>query len=309
MSCCQAIFPLIVAIGFVVTSPLPASGQEVTLTWKFIAGQSCEVVVQQTSSVETAVDRRVVNHESEMHLWLDWIVESVDEKGAAKMKQVITAVKLSMTMPGGDGQEMIQYDSRAADKPTGSAARVAESFGRLINQPVTLTILPSGEITDVDIPAETMESIRKMPGSMEGRDALSPESLRNMFQQATAVLPDAPIRPGDSWTRQRSFELPPQTFDQTTTYTLSSNSDSEDGHRIQYTSKLNVVKSADQLAALTNLKIDEQSLAGELVFDAENGFCTRSESNSLIKTQAEYRDMKVNTAVTSQLTVQFKRKD
>ncbi len=312
--CNTAVFLLLVMSTIVTCQLVTANAycQEASaLVWKFAKGETFAITMQQTSSVETTVDRRTVNHSTEMTLKMNWLVESVDTNQVARIKQTITGVNLSMIMPSSEGPKVIEYDSSSEARPTGDAARIAESFGRLINQPVFVSVTPRGEITAVDIPSETMESIREMPGSMEGRQSLSLESIRNMFRQANVVLPEEPIAPNDSWTAEKTFELPPQAFNQKTTYNFSGNHTDESDVTVavvNFSSVLDVQQDKNE-ANSAQLKITEQSLTGELRFDANAGFCHASNSETLIKTQATYRDMQIRTTVNSQLNVSFEKGD
>lgn len=283
-------------------------GHAQTPQWKFAEGDTFAIRISQTSAVTTVVDRRVVEHSNEMTLEIDWVVESMDGENA-QLTQTITRVIASLTMPGEKGPKTIEYDSNS-ERFTGDARRMNKSFSRIIGQPVAITITPLGEITDVKIPEETLESLRQMPGSMQGRKMFEPESIREMFAQAGMQLPSDTT--GDSWETTREFSVgTPQKFNQTLSYTIENSG--ANPLEIGFTGTIAAIETTSpserpEGIEFDSLEIEEQDSSGKIVFDTESGNCTSSESTTMLKTRTAYRDMAVVATINSTVNLTVQRK-
>ena len=70
--------------------------------WKFAKGDQFSINLKQTSSVETVVDRRVINQNSEMTMDIQWEVAEMQGDNAL-VQQTITRIVSSLTIPGDEG--------------------------------------------------------------------------------------------------------------------------------------------------------------------------------------------------------------
>jgi hypothetical protein len=287
----------------------PAVGQESGGTlyrWKLAEGDQFEIRMVQNTSTETVVDVRTVAQSSDMTLTLDWQVESVDEDGTARIRQTISAIQARVVLPESDGPVTVEYDS-ANERHSGRAKQLADSFSRLIGQPVFVTMTSRGEITDVEIPEETMESLRQMPGSMEGRQAFSLESIREMFQASGTSFPEAAIGPGQSWKVSREFNIgTPHQLLRETTCTPGDNG------RIDFSSTLSIrdIKPPDSDSSVetTPWTILSQESGGHMVFDAEAGHPVSSQSKTALATRSTYHALEVTTKIDSSIEIAIQKR-
>jgi hypothetical protein len=176
-----------------------------------------------------------------------------------------------------------------------------------VNQPVTVTINPRGIITSVVVPDKTLESLRQMPGYVEGRQAFSVESIRELFQSAGTELPEKNIAVGESWVSKRPFTIgSPHQFTRETTYTL------QDDGKVNVRSRLvlNGLQGGQRDAAteFDTWAIEDQKSTGSLAFDIADGYCRESSAETMLKTRTQYQGMKVATTITSRLRTQTERK-
>ncbi len=269
------------------------------LRWKFSTGDRLEIRIEQQSSIRTMVDRRQVDQSNRMELTIDWQVESVDDSGTAQIRQMITAIRAELTLPGARGPVTTVYDS-AADPPRGDARLPGEGFSRILNQPVTVTMTARGEITNVDVPGETLESIRQMPGSIEGRQVFSLDSVREMFQSAGTEFPEAAIEPGQSWLVERDFSMgSAHQFTRETTYTLADAGDIDFDSRIAIQSSTGNDKNPD--VEFQPWTIARQAAGGQIAFDWSAGRVTNSQSQMNLETETTYQGFAVSTSIDSQI--------
>ncbi len=284
--------------------PLPAAAQ--SLAWKFAPGDNFEITLDQETRVDTVVDRREVNRSNQTTLTISWQVQSLQEDQAV-IRQTIDRVVTELTMPGEKGALTVRYDSKE-DKPRSEAKRMADSFSRIIGQPVFITISPRGEIADVEIPPETLESLRQMPGSIQGRKMFEAESIREMFAQSGLQLPESAT--AESWESTRNFSIgTPQVFQLTTKYTLQDAT--ANPLQIDFTGDLKLIEDSEERPAeleFENLSLAGQQASGSILFDTQTGNCVSSQSTTMLKTRTRYRDMEVMATVNSQITMSVLRK-
>ncbi len=285
----------------------PVSAQ--TLQWKFSEGDSFAIRIEQSSQVVTRVDRREVDQQSKTELDIDWVVDSIDEQGNARIIETITGIRAELNMPG-EGIRPILYDS-AVEKHSGDARRLEDNFAKLVNQPFTIVMTPQGEIVAVEIPEETMEQIRKMPASMQGRKMLTRESLAETFAHSGTNLPQGDVSAGDTWTATRDFSIgTPQSFEQTTNYTLGEAQG--DSYPVTFVSELAIAdpdrqRDPESEVQFEALEIEQQESSGQMVFDAVAGHCRESSVQTKIHTKSMYRDMEVRAQITSQIKMTISR--
>lgn len=277
------------------------------LSWKFETGDRFDIQMDQATRVQTVVDRRVVEQKTEMGLTITWqVIDKEDD--LAVIRQTIDRVTVDLTMPAEKGTETTRYDS-AAEKPQGNAKRMAKSFGPIIGQPVEISVSPRGLISKVKIPEATLEALREMPGSVQGRKMFEEASIRDMFSQAGLTLPEKEGE--DSWQSSREFKIGiPQTFRITTDYSIV------DGEanpvQINVKGSLELIEDTGKRPPeleFENIKLISQKSTGDIKFNKESGNCVSSNSETELKTRTRYRDMEVMATVTSEVKTTFSRKN
>lgn len=277
------------------------------IRWKFATGDAFSVTIHQETSVNTKVDVRNVAQSNQMDLTIDWAVQAVDKDGTATIDQKISKIVASITIPDKTGKPVVhEYDS-SVEKHRGDARILASSLSKLLDQTVTITMSSRGEITDVKIPEETLDSMRQMPGSIEGRQAFSTESLREIFQSTGTELPESAIAVGESWLVKRAFSIgSPHQFTRETTYTLAAGGEIN----VESTLVLNSVAAAPAKgeAEFDTWAIEEQKSTGMIQFDLQAGNASSSDSETMLKTKTNYQGMAVTTTMNSQVKTSIERK-
>lgn len=277
------------------------------IRWKFTEGDNFSVTIHQDTTVNTKVDVRNVEQSNQMDLTIEWQVQSVDRDGTAVIDQKISKILATIILPDKTGKPVVhQYDS-SVEKHSGDARLLASSLSKLLDQSVTITMSARGEISDVKIPDETLDSLRQMPGSIEGRQAFSIESLRELFQSAGTELPNSVLAIGDSWLVKRAFSIgSPHQFTRETTYTLAERGEINFESRLVLDNVGDAPKNGE--AEFDTWVIDDQQATGKIQFDLENGHATSSTASTMIKTKTNYQGMKVTTTMNSQVKTNIERK-
>lgn len=282
---------------------VPVHAQD--LSWKFSTGDQFDIQIDQGTEVQTVVDRRVVEQTTQMGLTITWQVLNIKDD-LAIIRQTIDRVTVELTMPAEKGAETTRYDS-ALEKQQGNAKRMAKSFGPILGQPIEISMTPKGEIKKVKIPEATLESLRKMPGSVQGRKMFEEASVREMFSQAGLSLPN---KGENTWQTSREFKIGlPQTFRMTSDYSIV------DGDtnpiQINLNGSLELVEDTGKRPAdleFENIELVSQKSTGKIAFDSEAGNCVSSNSETELKTRTRYRDMEVMATVNSLVNLTVSRK-
>ena len=283
---------------------MPAESQ--TLSWQFAKGDVFDIQIQQSTAVNTVVDRRLVEQTNRTTMDIAWQVLDFQDD-VATIQQTIKRVRVELSMPGEKGPAITNYDS-AEEKQTGDAKRMNASFSRIIDQPVNLSVTPQGEIREVDIPEKTLDSLREMPGSVQGRKMFDAASVREMFSQSGLQLPADNTE--STWQSTRDFKIGlPQTFRLTTKYSLADKA--QNPVKIDFTGELELLEDSGERPAeldFENVALTAQKSSGSLMFDSVKGNCVSSNSETQIKTRTQYRDMEMVVTVDSTVKMSFTRK-
>lgn len=133
-----------------------------------------------------------------------WTVEEVEEDGAARLRQTIERLQMSITAPP---NVEFEYDSASGEEPSGTTAkRVLPLLHALVGANFEMTMSPRGEIADVKVPEQVAEALQKAPGAAEMGDMFTEAGFEKMVQQGSPAFPDGDMEPGREWTH--TVELP-----------------------------------------------------------------------------------------------------
>lgn len=309
----RRVFPAAsLGIGLFIACANGYSQQAAVLKWKFAEGDRFSQKLLQESQLTSLVDVRGATQSNEIEIDLDWVVRSVDNKGHALIEQRIAAVRTTIKLPGPKGGVIEYRFDSGSDTVDTESVFVADSIRPLINQLVLVTMTPQGLITGIELPDETLESLRKIPVTTEGVEAFSIGALNELFQACGMELPEKEIAPGESWVLNKPVSVSAgQQFIRESTYTLG-----EEG-RITVASKL--VPAAGTGEATDKTKnpggarfdpwvISDQSSTGTIEFDIESGYARSSSQKTRLVTLTQYHGMRCTTTLTSTATSMIGRK-
>lgn len=296
MRCCIAL----IAVLTIATSV----SAQTTLRWKFEKDQHYAVHCTQQTEVETSVNNKPRRAYLEMTMDLDCQIDEVDDQGMATIAQSFTRLQLKSTAPDTDP---VIYDSASAGKPTGAAREVAAGIAPLIGAKFIVTMNPRGDAVKVTLPDETQRVVDALPEGNQLKQLLSAKGLSNLFRLGGGQLPAGEVKPGDSWPADSETATPYGTLKQTGTFTYASAQDEATRKlaKIELASSAKLEPKAD---AQAKLNVQEQTLAGTLLFDVEAGHVVSSETKLASKSVRPFRDTQIQVKISSATKLDITRK-
>ncbi len=268
---------------------------DVELRWKFESGET----VRFTTSTEVLQDMEIGGQQlaSKMTQIMDmtWKVKEAGEDEST-LDVTIDHVHVEMTPPG-PAAKAIVYDSKN-ETHEGQAAMMAPLFGAMINQPMTLTVTPLGEVKDIKLPEGMIAAMQKAgPGAKE---VLSEDAMKQTISRVMIAFPES-VATGKSW--ESNFETKNPilgTQKALTTYTYVGPEEAE-GRSVEKLD-VNVQLSFDQPAdAQAKATIKEQASEGAILFDNKQGMPLSTSMNSQMKLELSAGGQMIDQAITTKV--------
>jgi hypothetical protein len=284
--------------------------QESPLRWKFEAGKKFEIQVAQKTNLETEVDLAKQTLETATQLLSHWEVVEVDDSGTAKINMVIRSIKLDVIMPVADGVRTLNVDTSAglADDADDWEKDAHANLSAVIGHTIALTVDARGGISEVALGAETKDALRQAPQSMQIRQLLSDEGLRELFASAMPLLPEKDVQANEPWMVSQEFAGPAGKFrrEQTMTWSGQETHQNLPQEKIGVTANLALIEptrntQATGEPAVPMPEITSQSTTGTLWFDAARGMLTNGWIESKLTTVSPYRDKRIEVQVQSRV--------
>ncbi len=329
----RGLWPVIVLLALVLASlESPAIAQENdALRWKFAAGDRFDVTLKQDSEVRSFLtlnsieDRNKTGRTatSSLTLKMDWNVDSLNDDGDAVVQQMIAQIQLTADTGARTGQTLIEIDTAVEEKRNGIEASLQKQMLALVGLSFEVTMSPRGEVIDVVIPEETLEALRQIPGSMQVRNLMSAEGLKDLYGQAGVVLPEGELAEGESWSVESPLQTTMGDFTRSNQYTLESTS-SDDGRAIARFAVETTVASGDGTPdSGSDEKIPDAESAGEgaerptrlvefsgtgtMVMNIDDGYFVSSQTSNQLKSEKDYFDQTIVTSVNSRIEMQIEK--
>jgi hypothetical protein len=174
----------------------PALQAQPVLKYKFKAGDTLRYDLTTTTKQSTRAGDNEFGGTQKQVIAMTWKVDSIDDKGAAKVHIKFDRVKLTTEQP----KESIEVASDDKAEPEKEQAKgmmtLAKTLAKLDGY---FTMSPLGEIKDVTIPATTLKDMRSVPGAEKMEDSWAQGNLQATLKDATLSLPGEPIAKGKSW--------------------------------------------------------------------------------------------------------------
>ncbi len=179
-----------------------ASAQQ-DLRWKFRADETIKYYVQQKMQTQMKIGDNDVNQSMDQIMEMSWHVQSSSAAGDTVMNQVVD--RIFMKMEGGPAG-VVEFDTNNKVKSENPIVNsMGEMFRQIVNQNFQVTMRSTGEITDVQVPAQLLEALRRSAAGNTG--ALDETTLQQMMKQSAVMLPPQPVSPQMTWPSQQSVQL------------------------------------------------------------------------------------------------------
>jgi hypothetical protein len=256
-----------------VTVAVPLQSAE-PLAWKFEPGLTNRYQMVQQMNIDMNVPNvGDVSTGMEQKLDMSWTVESVEADGSAVLKQKLDRIRMTMELPGGAGKS--EFDSASGMPAEGQAALMAPLLKAMTAEPFTVHMKPSGEVTDVTVPAGLAKELENMPGAGMLGEMATPEGLKKLVQQSSFKLPEK-LEDGTTWSTKLEIENPmtgPQIA--TTTYAYEGPREVDGVQMEAFLPELTITFGEGGQA---QVEVQEQKSSGEILFNREAG---RLESSNI----------------------------
>lgn len=201
-------------------------GEERLLRLSFPEGKSCALAVEMEQDLKQAFGPQAM--ETRQTMRLEYRLEGLppDAEGNSVIRVSIDRVTLAIDSPMGK----IAFDSRDPESVKAARANpMTAGFAALQGGRFSMTLTPRGEVRSVSGSGEIAERaaravpegpVREMVAG-QFKAMYSDAAMRDQMGQFLPVYPEAPVKPGDRWTRKGRLQLGPVAIDQETSYTVA----------------------------------------------------------------------------------------
>ena len=249
-----------------------AIGDQAPLVWKFDLGKTFSYRLSQKISSKTMLgDGAAATTTIDQTLETAWQVKQVQPDSTAVVELSIKRLQMKVDGPGEQG---LEYDSAAQERPQGFAAMIAELMKTLTESSFRATITPHGEITTVEIPEPLLEAIRAAPSGELMGGLTSEEGFKNLMRQNALLLPQTDtLKPGQEWSNTITIENSALGGKQTvaTAYRYEGSQQVDGKPHEVFALQVAIHFGESPADHETSVQIAQQQSSGKMAFDREEG--------------------------------------
>ena len=277
----------ILAVAVVALSLAAIAHGQVMLRWGWTEGRELVYDTEQTLA------QRIDGPSDSSNEWtiryrVRQVVKNVDASGYATIEQSYESGRIEASENGG---AKLVYDS-SKDAEQDRAHRLIAPFAAFIGKTITFEVGPEGEVRRVTGASRILdEALANVSGDIAAmatialyRQALSDEGLRRQLESALRIVPDKPVRRGESWTVVVDQPSPVGVVRSETEYTLERLGRTRDGAQpvsIEAQGKLSKPGGGDGpagIGAMLEVKLIDSKITGDIEFVAgpDAGWIQRS---------------------------------
>jgi hypothetical protein len=272
-----------------VTSASPAGE---LLLWKLTPGDVLTYDVQNTMDATAVIGGKEAKSSLQQTMRMSWEVEARGADNTYVVGQVIQRIRVKMSP---NGTDTIEFDSGAPEPPRDPIVRsLAGAYGKIVNQKFRVTMAPTGEIRDVEIPPALLETLKTVAAGPQA--SMDDETLKQTLGQTSVILPDREISSGDQWASQQELRYPFATVRMSPTMTYKGMN--KDGiAEIQYVPSVDL---EPQKGSPMKLSLKRAVGTGIVQFDAMRGRIARMQQDLTMDMLTEGRGQNVSQHIVMQ---------
>ncbi len=291
-----------VSLVLMLTTTTPAQNDGKLLRWKLIPGETIEVSFNQEMSMATNLMGNELKSVADMGMVLLWKVDGVAADGTAQISQSIDRLMMKMETPAG---EPIQYDSATPGEPEGMTKSLADSIQPLVGVEFSQQMSNRGEILTVELSPQAQAKLAKTPAGAQLSEIFSKDGLKSLLHQAATVLPQEPVRPGDTWQGQSVTKSPVGSLimDMVYTYRGTEMQNGRPLERIDVDVRLSFGAGANALGL--NVAVAEQNNSGTMFFDSTAGRFVQTELRQNMTLETAIGEKKHRQSLNTVMKMQF----
>ena len=267
--------------------PSTAVGQD-DLRWKFQSGETLKYQVQQKMQTEMSVGGQKINTNMQQSMDMSWKVADVSPTGMASVSQTVDRVQ--MKMEGGPFGSL-QFDTSSSEVPTNPIVKaMSEVFRKIVGQEFRMTMNPTGKVEKVEVPAQLLQALNSAGAS----NALNEDTLKQMMEQSSVLLPATAVTAGQSWESSQQIQLPFGEMKVASLMTYAGRDASTGMARINMKPTITVSPKEGSPLQLTMKKSEG---TGQVLFDPAKGRIVRSDLDLTLVMQVSQQGQVIDQVV------------
>jgi hypothetical protein len=139
--------------------------------------------------------------------WFEYTPLEQDKDGKWKIRQKVEGLAMTIDISG----NQITFNSTQPENPTTGNPGLTEFFGKLVGAEFTATIDKNSKVERVDGGKEFIGKIAAGSQQMDSllRRILTDDALKEMCDPTKNMVPDAPKKQGENWTKESTVSLGP----------------------------------------------------------------------------------------------------
>jgi len=250
-----------------------AAGDTVDLKWKFEKGKTFFQELSTDTKQSMKVMGMDIAQNQKQTFYFSWTPKEEDKDHNWTIKQKIEGIKMDIDIGG----NKVAFDST---KDAGVNNPLSDFFKALVGSEFTLTVSPDFKVTKIEGREEFLKKLVTANQQMEPmlKQILSDDALKQMADPAFSVVPNKPVKKGESWTKDSKLSMGPiGTYETTYKYTYEG-PDEKDKNlaKIKVETTLKYAPPAEGTATQLPFKIKKADLKsseanGVVLFDVAKG--------------------------------------
>ncbi len=270
----------LVSLPVLVVLAFPAFGQD-DLKWKFTKDKPFYQEMTTETKQEMKVTGMTINQNQKQTFYFSWTPKEKDKDGNQVVTQKIEGVKIDIVISGNN----ITFDST---KEAGASNPLTEFFKALVGSEFKLTLDKDMKVTKIEGRKEFLEKLIQTNQQMKQllESILSEEALKQMADPAFAVVPDKPVKKGDTWKKESRLNMGPiGSYENTHKYTHEGPDEKEKKlYKIKVDTTLKYIPPGPNIPPnfpfkITKADLSSKEAGGTILFDNEKGRVASSTMN------------------------------
>lgn len=274
---------------------------QTTLRYKFKEGESLKYVFDMKMKMSMSILGKEIDMNMNQTSDMVWAIQSVDDKGNAKIKVTFGRNKLSMDMPTGK----VEIDSDAAGQPDDPVGQVLyKVIKSMAGLEISASMSAAGELSDLKIPEKQLAQFQNIPGGEAFGDIFSPEGLKRTLSQSGLVMPKEAVSKGANWKNKNDMKLPIGKMTAEIEYTYGGSID-KDGRTLEKIElKPRATLEPDPKSPIA-MKLKTQDGKGVALFDNSQGRLLEVTTQQTMEMEAEINGMTFNQKMVQTMTMKL----
>lgn len=269
------------------------------LRWKFKAGEKLQFHVAQETQTEINVMGMANTIKSSQVMDVTREILAVGSDGIAEVTQSIERIQMKMDSPFG----AMELDSDSEKEAEGFGAMILPGLKAVVKQVVKFKVNARGEVSDIELPEEMIENLKKAQPPGGGPSMFTEDSMREQFKQTIMAFPENGVSKGDTWETTSEVDNP-QTGKQTvhTVYEIEGEEIRDGVTYVKIVGKPDVKVDPK---AKAQAKLNSFSGDSTILFNAKSGQLFESVENSVTDLEVDAMGNKFNTKNTTKATTRL----